>query len=92
MENINPPVHRIYLIGPEKQGMDIARKIFRYCAVCDWIPAFSWRRSTRMRLREKSADSGHGQALSHLGMIQKESMSSCMAMRKTLMAGTNPAR
>ena len=40
MENINPPVHQIYLIGPEKQGMDIARKIFRYCTVCDWIPAF----------------------------------------------------
>ena len=40
MENINPPVHQIYLIGPEKQGKSIARRIFPYCERCNWIPAF----------------------------------------------------
>lgn len=40
MENINPPVHQIYLIGPEKQGRSIARRIYPYCEACDWIPAF----------------------------------------------------
>ncbi len=40
MENINPPVHQIYLIGPEKQGKYIACRIFPYCERCNWIPAF----------------------------------------------------
>ncbi|HIZ22500.1 MAG TPA: hypothetical protein IAA21_06855 [Candidatus Blautia faecigallinarum] len=40
MGNINPPVHQIYLVGPEKQGKGIAREIFPYCKACDWIPAF----------------------------------------------------
>lgn len=40
MENINPPVHQSYLIGPEKQGKCIARRIFPYCERCNWIPAF----------------------------------------------------
>ena len=40
MENINPPVHQIYLIGPEKQGKSIARRIFPYCERCNWMPAF----------------------------------------------------
>lgn len=40
MGNINPPVHQIYLVGPEKQGKAIARRIYPYCVECDWIPAF----------------------------------------------------
>ena len=28
MKNINPPVHQIYLVGPEKQGRSIARRIY----------------------------------------------------------------
>ena len=40
MRNINPPVHHIYLVGPEEQGKDIAQGIYPYCRACDWIPAF----------------------------------------------------
>ncbi len=40
MKNINPPVHQIYLVGPEKEGKGIARRIYPYCEACDWIPAF----------------------------------------------------